>query len=516
MRGCPELSKLPKAQACISSLNFRRQTPGSAAHCAFQNAPARNRLDPRHPIDRLPGKNKHFIWALTKAFSLGIIHMGLLAKPDNTPRFDESFDSWDARVARGAQTGTVAPMILHAQRPDRLSMSLQMSTVRNVRTHQRVQIVRRFKTALNLIAVRNADAKEVKGRLRLVFDDKGVATQWFLQGWTYYVRGSLELYRMPYPELVSLLRPVLRDLWERGTAMEAKWADVSLGRSQSRQSPPAKRERRRANEHLPFTSRASFTELPETRQAARPQLGATSNVPPTLVPTTQGAESSHQQSPDMELPPQPDFDPFPSVRAAPPGPALAFPAARTVSTLLRSEAPPEPRNSAPRAPLPEHDVDGLPPIPLFDPFADRAVPIPPPIATTNINMAPRLSPRSAKDNTNWWAIGRTIEAAVGIGRAEGEGATRWDRPKRESVPAPAEAGTPPSPSQSMRHAKEPSDASKRHAQQGKLMGMLYRQPVVRPGSKERAAGQIPREMHQFEEGDRDRGKGKGSGKGKGR
>ncbi|KAJ7856535.1 hypothetical protein B0H13DRAFT_1564003, partial [Mycena leptocephala] len=212
---------------------FRRQTPGSIGNPNQQPPKPNIRLDPNHPIDLIPGKRKPFLWAPpTSAFSLGALPMGLLQKPEINSGYRRnlgvSYDSWGGRLARGAPTGTVSSMILNEPHHTRLSMSMQTHSNRNFRTHQRVQIVRRFKTAVGLIATRGAAVTEVKGRLRLVFDEANLAQSWILQGWTYYLRPSLEMYRMPYPELVNILRPALRYLWTRGTEMEAQWTAASL------------------------------------------------------------------------------------------------------------------------------------------------------------------------------------------------------------------------------------------------------------------------------------------------
>ncbi|KAJ7151340.1 hypothetical protein C8R43DRAFT_1190779, partial [Mycena crocata] len=208
----------------LINAQFRRQTPGSVAASSYRNPHPTKRLDPEHPINLISEQKTAFIRSKNDAFTLGALPMGLLTKPDPQPRFNDPFDTWAARVARGAEAGIVAPMILNDPRHNRLSMSLQISSSRGTRTHQRVQINRRFKTALTLITVRGADAKEVKGRLQLVFDESKITEDMILQGWTYFLQPTLELFRMPYPKLVSLLRPMLREIWTKGTEMEAKWA----------------------------------------------------------------------------------------------------------------------------------------------------------------------------------------------------------------------------------------------------------------------------------------------------
>jgi hypothetical protein len=59
-----------------------------------------------------------------------------------------------------------------------------MQSSRDVRTHHRVAMLRRFKTAVCLVAIRGAAAKEVGGgkRFKLVFDEKDAERGWILPG----------------------------------------------------------------------------------------------------------------------------------------------------------------------------------------------------------------------------------------------------------------------------------------------------------------------------------------------
>ena len=45
----------------------------------------------------------------------------------------------------------------------------------------------------------------------------------FLIDWTYIITPTLSIYRMPYLELVLLLRTALRNLFDKGTIMERQW-----------------------------------------------------------------------------------------------------------------------------------------------------------------------------------------------------------------------------------------------------------------------------------------------------
>ncbi|KAF7343334.1 hypothetical protein MVEN_01765700 [Mycena venus] len=352
MHKCRELSKLPKAPR-ISSVNFRRQTPGSA-NGLWQTSKPDNRLDRNHPIDLLPGKQKAFLWAPPcRAFTLGAIPMGLLLSPIKYIRssghnrspflFDaqqrivdvQSFDSWRARLARGSSTGTVSPMILNEPHHTRVSMSLQAQSNGTFRPHQRVQILRRFKTAVGLIATRGAAAKGVgaNGLLRLVFDEADAAEGWILQGWTYYLRPSLELLKMPYPELVNLLRPALRDLWERGNKLEVQWTAASLEaqntprtRGSRTPSPTESRPPKHSRSSMPDAA-SSPTRSRYSRQNRPPSdPDVARDAPDNDTTTGYGARPDSlrgkkrgQRSPvPSELfPTVPDFDPFPVVRGTP-------------------------------------------------------------------------------------------------------------------------------------------------------------------------------------------------------
>ncbi|KAJ7212950.1 hypothetical protein GGX14DRAFT_338401, partial [Mycena pura] len=186
MHGCPQLSKLPKTSR-VSSVIFRRQTPGSILVSKRVFRPE-IRLDPEHPIYRDPERPGPIIWARSTAFSLGATPMALLLQPGIAPK---------------PNGGPINP------RPGRIAMSLQLQTFDKVRTNQRSRVARRFKFAVGLIVARGTDTANDNGRLRLVFDPENVPEEWILQGWTYTLRWTLALYRMPYPELVRLLRPML-------------------------------------------------------------------------------------------------------------------------------------------------------------------------------------------------------------------------------------------------------------------------------------------------------------------
>jgi hypothetical protein len=124
--------------------------------------------------------------------------MALLDKPEVMWQIQSRpFDSWNDRVVRAKQANelaesegdfqTLAPMILNNPRQHRVPMSfLGVNKKRTIgKRHIRATIMKKIKTAINLIVVRGADTTELKGRPALVFNqhaDKLDQTQWILQG----------------------------------------------------------------------------------------------------------------------------------------------------------------------------------------------------------------------------------------------------------------------------------------------------------------------------------------------
>lgn len=238
----PELRKLPKATG-FKSVNFRRQTPGSPDRL-LSPRPKQNILDLTHPASNVSLNS----FPSFKSDELGIkaYPMALLKKPDVMWQVESyQFDSWDDRVARAKQTNalagsvghhpTVAPMILNNSKPDRVSMSfvgLNSKKRTSGKRHIRATIVKKIKTAINLIVIRGADVTELKGRPRLVLNQHGgkdAQSQRILHGWSYIFFPSLHIYRMPYHDLIPKLRSALRFIFEKGTTMEKRWAaQISL------------------------------------------------------------------------------------------------------------------------------------------------------------------------------------------------------------------------------------------------------------------------------------------------
>ncbi|KAF7309888.1 hypothetical protein MIND_00361100 [Mycena indigotica] len=240
MHGCLDLSKLPKTSR-ISSVRFRKQTPGSLPLPVHRPLLPSQRLDPHHPIDN-DQRRKVILKLTAPGFEFGAIPMGLLAQPGVTPRrngtqdvrhrafIDLPFDPWFNRVARARAAGgnkSIEPMLPVNPQPGTVTMSLQLRPMAKFTKHHRHQVVRRFKSAISLIVVRGAHAEVDNGRLTLVYDPDHSPDQWLLPGWTYFLHWSMALYRMPYPELIKHLRPMLSQIFQHGSKVERRWADIT-------------------------------------------------------------------------------------------------------------------------------------------------------------------------------------------------------------------------------------------------------------------------------------------------
>ncbi|RDB17071.1 hypothetical protein Hypma_001714 [Hypsizygus marmoreus] len=237
MLRCPELSKLPKAPR-YKSINFRRQTPGSVVSL-FRNAPP-NVLDPTHPAISLPISK--FQTFRDKAFGINAHPFAVLAPSDHFwgHPFMQPIDSWTERINRfNAENAKKAPderltqmepMILNNPRNHRIPMSFINATSKkrtSSKKHIRLRIANKLKTALTLIVIRGANTVESDGKRKLVLDEeeaKTMADKWILRGWTYVFFPTLEIYRMPYHDLVPLLRTGLQRIWTAGSNLENTWA----------------------------------------------------------------------------------------------------------------------------------------------------------------------------------------------------------------------------------------------------------------------------------------------------
>ncbi|KAF8888835.1 hypothetical protein BD779DRAFT_1785659 [Infundibulicybe gibba] len=242
----PQLSKLPKAPR-FKSLNFRGQSPGSPAVLISPWNTSKNLLDPSHPL--AARSRQSFPSSNVPALGVRAFPIALLEKPE-TPwphPFAQRVDTWDARLARTEPGDEIAPMLLSNAKPGRIGMSLLTATSKKRTSKKkcvRLKISRKIKTAITLIVVRGAQVSE-KGLLMLDADEaREKGDMWILPGWSYLFFPTLEIYRMEYPELVTILRNALRRIWETGKKMESALpAKKPLPSPNTQRSPPSSQER---------------------------------------------------------------------------------------------------------------------------------------------------------------------------------------------------------------------------------------------------------------------------------
>ncbi|EPS96408.1 hypothetical protein FOMPIDRAFT_1130523 [Fomitopsis schrenkii] len=199
MQKCTELSRLPKAAKNLKSLNFKGTTPGSATGFVSSGY-----IDPTHPATR-PGSAK------PRAY-FESAHLSIRAIPKAT--------------LRNPTCPVVAPFPPSKRVFGRVHVSLQktMSTAELPTAVIRSKIATKIKTALSMIVTRGADVqKDAKGKERIVFNQRDARPDWILHDWTYVFRPMLQLYQMPYKELIPILRDGLQSLRSRAQRLESQW-----------------------------------------------------------------------------------------------------------------------------------------------------------------------------------------------------------------------------------------------------------------------------------------------------
>ncbi|KAK7472248.1 hypothetical protein VKT23_000369 [Stygiomarasmius scandens] len=245
MQKCHSLNRLPKAPR-VTSLLYRYQRPGDQQTAHIPYLLDRKILDPTHPAAKL---NRNRLPAFrNNVLRVHAIPHGLLEFPEfpRQPPFDVPIELWKDRIARtlhdpefqsNYQTkfpGDVKLAPVHLpkhQKPKRVPMAMVTILTKKATSkfkYVRLKIINRIKATLGLIVVRGAEVKDGKV---VVNDEKAVEMmdRWILRGWTYtFFVPSLELYRLPLPELVTLLRKAMSETFEMGTRLEKEWAYRAL------------------------------------------------------------------------------------------------------------------------------------------------------------------------------------------------------------------------------------------------------------------------------------------------
>ncbi|PBK86462.1 hypothetical protein ARMGADRAFT_537185 [Armillaria gallica] len=261
---CRQLSKLSKLNG-KSSVVFRGCKPGALTG-AFP-IPNRSavRLDPKHPALRV---NLKVLPIVSQPFlAIKAIPFGILTKPDNAVTFERPVELWESRVARLKDS----PL----EKTDVPSISLPVHLLMPKKTvhkkkYLRVIIARKIKTAIALIMSRGLD---VGSDGKLALNDRENCDKLIVDGWSYVISPQLEIYRMPFEDLVKGLRKSLLQISNGIRQLEQQWAakekNVYSGREEARFTRPRPRNptlaemraRMRENEERRRRDAAVETEL---------------------------------------------------------------------------------------------------------------------------------------------------------------------------------------------------------------------------------------------------------------
>ncbi|KAK0229993.1 hypothetical protein EDD85DRAFT_127205 [Armillaria nabsnona] len=212
---CRQLSKLSKLNG-KSSVVFRGCKPGALTG-AF---PIPNRfavrLDTKHPALRVNLKVLPIV--LQPFLAIKAIPFGVLTKPENAVTFERPVELWESRVARLKDS----PL----EKTDVCSISLPVHLLMPKKTvhkkkYLRVIIARKIKTAIALIMSRGLD---VGSDGKLVLNDRDHCDKLIVDGWSYVISPQLEIYRMPFEDLVKGLRKSLLQISNGIRQLEQQWA----------------------------------------------------------------------------------------------------------------------------------------------------------------------------------------------------------------------------------------------------------------------------------------------------
>ncbi|KAL0946006.1 hypothetical protein HGRIS_012282 [Hohenbuehelia grisea] len=232
MHRCHELKRLPKAGK-VASVVFRNQSPGSPAQLFNPKVqpcttPSETLLQPMHPATKM--RKGAFPWFNDPALRAQAFPFAVLDRPTEPPKEPIARQllqpaTWDERIWWFMDENKDACSGLRS-RPKRMPMSLFISVPKRTSSKKaclRGKIRQRVRTAISLVVARGADGvRDKKGRMRLVMDEKNVR-ELVKPGWTYLIHPALSVYRMPYPELVHILRKGLLSMYTGATRIESRW-----------------------------------------------------------------------------------------------------------------------------------------------------------------------------------------------------------------------------------------------------------------------------------------------------
>ncbi|KAI6041482.1 hypothetical protein EDC04DRAFT_2892973 [Pisolithus marmoratus] len=211
MKSCRELSRLPKSVGCPVSLNRRGTTPTTLLPGFNPNA--KHALDPTHPSATLP--IRAFPYYLCPVFSMQAVHKAALIK-----------DDWQPPPVSKKR----------CKREDQLDISLIFKTFKK-NTHKRTTLRRRLSrklfAAISLVLTKGASTDSTKVPFRKVSSPNPLPTLTFdattlppvLTDWTYVITPKLEVYRLPYTNLVAYVRKALGQVYSQAMKLEETWKE---------------------------------------------------------------------------------------------------------------------------------------------------------------------------------------------------------------------------------------------------------------------------------------------------
>ncbi|KAF7985994.1 hypothetical protein HWV62_41310 [Athelia sp. TMB] len=350
MRKCRELSKLPKALH-TKSLNFHRTKPGTVSallggHTPFDPRNPPVRLDPTHPAARARTPFPRFASPAlqVRAFPKALLTAPAAPWPD-PPFAPARVRPWGAQLKRllgeGEGEGEVRGV----------SLDMAMVCIVGIRaTHKsavvRKKIAARLKTAVGLVATRGAQRGAAQG---LVFrEGERPPEEWVSPDWIYTFLPTLAVYRMPYPELVTLLRAALDGINAKKRVLEAKWVADATGQRTPR---PAAAPRRTRGEHEQAVGSRADPRATEERWHPRPQ-----RTPPHFTQTRTDAPapapSRTRAAFGLRTADAPSNSPSPPASADPPAPSRRIALTRPAFGLRAKDAPPPTATSSGSADAP--------------------------------------------------------------------------------------------------------------------------------------------------------------------
>ncbi|KIK68383.1 hypothetical protein GYMLUDRAFT_716067 [Collybiopsis luxurians FD-317 M1] len=237
MLKCKELSQLRKSSQ-LSSILFRRQSPAaSSAIIPFHRTDSV--LDPTHPAAKAP--RRFLPQTSVNAFNVVATPFGLLEPPTTSlqPPFNIPIETWAERISRSLNHPTtnkidnavLAPVkLINFQQPNRLSMSLVTVVGKKATSKKKVvrlRIINKIKNAFNFAIVRGA--KIVDGKV--VLDKEAPRQHLIHQGWTYSIYPVLDVYRMPFTQLIPDVLMAMERIHKKIISLETSWARESFVRS---------------------------------------------------------------------------------------------------------------------------------------------------------------------------------------------------------------------------------------------------------------------------------------------